>query len=234
MPSFRKDRPERRGPPGRSHREEPEESEERSRPGPGPSSFLRRPEGMRPSYESAPRVPDRSRDWTDFIVPASEKADPNFKYSKVFDVFAPSNRGRGQSMPPPPPPPREGPREERRPGNAAPSVSPANWFDMNRVWAAVQTVKADQRFRPGSPVAVVQISNPSSDEERRARDLIRFFGIPPTDAHRFHGPELWTKLLSPFLDELAYAINYEKPREIPGKVKFQVGNDGSFWLAYTE
>jgi predicted methyltransferase len=113
-------------------------------------------------------------------------------------------------------------------------VNPANWFDMSRVWAAVQTVRADQRFRPGSPVAVVQVSNPSRDEERRAQDLIRFFGIPPADAQRFHGPELWTKLLSPFVDELAYAINYEKPREIPGKVKFQVGNDGSFWLAYVE
>jgi len=176
-----------------------------------------------------------TKDWTEFVVPESERADPNFQYSRIFDIFVPG-RGRGSA---PPPPPREAPprAEGQRPARGAnepPVVDPSRWFDQNRIWSAVQAAREDRRYRPGYPVAIVQVSSPIPDDVRRAEELIRFFGVPASDASRFRGQELWTRLLNPFLDELTYGINYGKPRGIPGGVKFQKAPDGSFWLAYTE
>lgn len=227
MPSYRKDKPERRG--SIPQRPRSSEGEEERRPRP---SFIRERESSRPGYQELP--PRQERDWTEFVVPESERADPNFQYSRIFDIFAPGRRG----SPPPPPPPREAPprAESQRAARPTepPAVDPSRWFDQGRIWNAVHAAREDRRYRPGYPVAIVQVSPPIPDDARRAEELIRFFGVPASDAGRFRGQELWTRLLNPFLEELTYGLNYGKPREIPGGVKFQKAPDGSFWLAYTE
>lgn len=228
MPSYRKDRPSRpgpsehRGPPERREAEE-EEREER------PRSF-RSSSFVRPGFEPMAPRPAERRSWSDFVVPASEKADPNYKYSRVFTIFAPGGRaaaGPERQAPPPP-------RQERSQRSAPPEVDPSVWFDQSRIWNAVQTVRQDSRFRVGSPVAVVQVSNPIPDDQKRAEEMIRFFRIPRQDVERYQPSQYWPGLLNPFLDELAYAINYAKPREIPGTIRFQKAPDGSMWMAYQE
>jgi hypothetical protein len=182
------------------------------------------------------RVKRSAKDWMDVIVPSDELEDPYYDYSQVFSIFDKGRRTRGAA---PMPTPREGGEEPRGQGarpvrNQPPIVDPANWFDLNRIWAAVQTVRADSRFTPGKPVAVVKIGNAARSEAERAQDLIRFFRIPPEEVRRFSASALWSELLNPFLDELAYSLNYVKPREFPGKMRFQAGNDGSYWLGYLE
>lgn len=225
MPSYRKDRPGRpESSPVSRERSFEEEEQPRSR-----HSFSR--ETSRSGFSDLPMVQERARSWADFVVPESEKADPNFQYHKVFDIFSPGRRGAA-APPPPQPGPRESQRQEQR--TTRPEVDPTVWFDLNRVWDAVDRVRSDQRFRPGSPVAVVQVSPPSRDENTRAEHLIRFFGIPQSEAQKYRSAEIWPRLLNPFLQELAYGITHAKPSGVPGKFRFQTGNDGSFWLAYVE
>ncbi len=246
MASFRRDMPGRRFPPrpGTPERAQEAASErEREEPqerayGPGPGFSSQRESGFRRTFEPTPlRERPSKRHWTDIVVPESEKEDPYHEYTKVFTIFEKGRRAPGAA---PMPPPREGPAESsrsERPGrapNQPPMVDPSNWFDLGRIWAAIQTVRSDPRFTPGKPVAVVKIGNAARSETERAQDLIRFFRIPPEEVRRFSTSVLWSDLLNPFLDELAYALNTVKPREFPGKVRFQAGNDGSYWLGYLE
>lgn len=238
MPSYRRDRPERpagrpsarpsarpSGPFERVRREEPEEEGEQ-------------PRGFRAAYPRSelPSRPVERRSWSDFIVPESEKRDPNFQYSRIFDIFAPGSRRAGPSAREPqrdyqasPPP-----RAEQRRRSGPPEVDPSVWFDLNRIWGAVKTVRQDPRFRVGSPVAVVQVSNPIPDDIRRAEEMIKFFRIPRQDVEKFQPSEYWSKLLNPFLEELAYSINDAKPVQFPGSIRFQKAGDGSMWMAYQE
>lgn len=214
MPSYRRDRPERRGPPSRSGpaREEEEEQEER------PRSFLRRPPGERDPSTPAPRPAER-RSWSDFIVPESEKADPGFDYSRVWSIWEPG-RGRGRESAAPPPP-RRSESYQARTQSERPVVDPSLWFDQGRIWNAVQTVRADSRFHPGRAVAIMQLPIPASNETTRQENLSRMFGVARAG-------------LSAFLEDLAYAINYGKPREIPGRVRFGPDSKGFYWLWYDE
>lgn len=213
MPSYRKDRPERRGPPPRPHHAHAEEEAEEA-----PRSFLRRPPGERDPSAPAPRPAERGS-WSDFIVPESEKADPNFSYSRVWSVWEPG-RGRGRESAAPPPPPRSESYQARTQGER-PVVDPELWFNQGRIWNAVQTVRADSRFRPGRAIAVVQLPIPSSSEATRQENLSRMFGVAVAQ-------------LPAFLDDLTYAINHGKPREIPGRIKFGPDDKGFYWLWYTE
>jgi hypothetical protein len=113
-------------------------------------------------------------------------------------------------------------------------VDPRNWFDTQAIWDAARKVRSDSRFRPGSPVALVQVAPASPNEASRATDLIRFFRIPPQEVQRYEGARIWSDLLHPLLDEMSYAFNEAKPRDLPGQFAFQAGRDGSFWLAYME
>jgi hypothetical protein len=230
MPSYRRDRPSSARPSGRPggpgprpssfRREEPEEEEQGFRR----PSFLRR-EGGPSEFASRPVGPSERRELWEVLVPKSEQEDPYFDYSKVFEVLRP---GRGAT-------PRgyEGPRAEaprgagyergpeRGPGSQRPAREPGapplldagQFFDLSRIWNAVMALKHDPRFKVGSPVAVVRTAPQA--------EVHRFFRIQPGD-------------VAPFLDELSYAINTVKPRELPGRFLFQRGADGFVWLAYVE
>ena len=104
---------------------------------------------------------------------------------------------------------------------------------MNAVWAGVRQRKADSRFQKGTPVGVIQISPARPDEASRAADLLRFFRVPKAQTQNISGRELWA-MLHEFMDELSYAMNAVRPKDIPGEVGFQAGRDGSFWLGYVE
>lgn len=212
MPSYRRDRPERRGPPPRPHHAHAEEEAEEA-----PRSFLRRPPGQR-DPSSPPRPAERGS-WSDFIVPESEKADPHFSYSRVWSVWEPG-RGRGRESAAPPPPPRSESYQART-QSERPVVDPELWFNQGRIWNAVQTVRADSRFHPGRAIAIMQLPIPASSEATRQENLSRMFGMAVAE-------------LPIFLDDLTYAINHGKPREIPGRVRFGPDSKGFYWLWYDE
>ncbi len=221
MPSYRRDRPESSRPSGprppRFRREEPEEEEPRFR---RPSSFRR--EAPAPSeYASRPVSPaDREELW-EALVPKSEREDPDFEYHKVFEIL---RQGPGARITPPPMgPSRETPRQEspyrggstrpeRGPGGP-PVVNAGDFFDLNRIWSAVATLRQDPRFKRGSPVAVVRLAP--------EREMQRFLQVDSAD-------------VNVILEEIAYSINTQKPRDFPGRFQFQRGQDGFIWLAYVE
>lgn len=253
----------------RRDREEEETQEEPERPGgarreapAGQASPWRREWEPGPGPRAEP-IRRRGPTLTELLVPASEREDPYFEYSKVFQ-----RRGRSPAPGFGPRPeagpaysrrgaPEAGPQaqQSRRPGRARegpPQVDPRNWFDTEKIFAAARRVKADPRFQPGSPVALVQIANAHGPQDAqragartkeevaaalevmRAEDLVRFFRIPKEEVEKHNYPGIWTNLLHPFLDEISYAINSAKPQDLPGQFGFQPGKDGSFWLAYME
>lgn len=188
---------------------------------------------------------ERKRELWEFIVPESERQDPYFDYGKVFEVLRPTRgaeRPRPEAGPGPayarregaPPPPPQESRRAARGREGPPTVDPRNWFDTQAIWEAARRVRADSRFRPGSPVALVQVAPASRDEAARAADLISFFRIPRQEVDRYQGARIWSDLLHPLLDEMSYAFNTAKPQDLPGQFAFQSGKDGSFWLAYME
>lgn len=193
-------------------------------------------------FQERERGGERKRELWEVLVPESERQDPYFDYGKIFDVLRPSPRARQEApYAPPPSARREGgpppPPESRRPARGRegpPTVDPRNWFDDRAVWEAARRVRTDSRFRPGNPVALVQVAPASANEEARAADLVRFFRIPREEVGRHQGPRIWSDLLHPFLDELSYALNAAKPQDLPGQFAFQAGRDGSFWLGYME
>lgn len=258
------EQPERKFPRMRPSGEEEEEEESGPsspisyrRPGPPTASPFRG--GFEPGREiyqrssyGEPDIPELF----EILVPEGELRDPEFRYSSLWETTSPSwflprpgergySRGgggeaqrdvaRGGGGPRPGPAPAAGPGQRparRREG--PPTVDPRNWFDVDAIWNGVRQRKADQRFRPGAPVGIVQIAPASADEMSRARDLVRFFRIPKAEADKHPGRAIWDSLLHPFMDELSYAFNHGKPRDIPGTIGFQAGRDGSFWLGYME
>jgi hypothetical protein len=223
MPSYRKDRPERR-----EFREGPPEALRR-----GPTSFRRElPEGESP-FSSRPIPPEeRTPELWEILVPESERLDPYFNYAEnVFGIVAPGASRTAEPQPTrgqAPPPPREAPRPARRePRKIDPHV-------LNSIWGQIGALRRDSRFHPGSPVAVLQVARATKDEAARVNDLVRFFPDLGQEVERYRGSQIWRDIVDPYLEDLAYSINYQKPRELPGRVLFQSGRDGSFWLAYTE
>lgn len=177
-------------------------------------------------FASRPVSPSQRQELWEVLVPKSEQEDPYFDYSKVFEVLRPSrgaqSRGyegprseapRGGAGPGPGPGPGQSSQRPVREPGAPPVLDAAQFFDLSRIWNAVVALKHDPRFRGGSPVAVVRTAPQA--------EVHRFFRIQPSD-------------VAPFLDELAYAINTVKPRELPGRFLFQRGTDGFVWLAYVE
>lgn len=186
---------------------------------------------------------ERKRELWEVLVPESERRDPYFDYGKVFEVLRPvpgAGRPGPEAGPGPsyarreggPPPPES--RRAARSREGPPTVDPRNWFDTQAIWTAARQVRADSRFRPGNPVALIQVAPASTNEASRAADLVRFFRIPRQEVEHHEGPRLWSDLLHPFLDELSYAFNTARPQDLPGQFAFQAGRDGSFWLAYME
>jgi hypothetical protein len=127
-----------------------------------------------------------------------------------------------------------GPTRPARRSGDPPVVDPRNWFDVERVWATIREQRKHPQFPKGVPVSMLRVTPPRPDEMSRGADLVRFFRIPQEEVARFPGQTLWTGLLHPFLDELAYAFNYSKPTDIPGEIAFQAAPDGSLRLAYME
>ncbi len=228
MPSYRRDRPERGPRPG---------SERGPRPGRGPGPGPERPrpfpreeeeifEEERPSFTpfsrgggtpftSRPIPPSERLELEDVLVPKAEREDPRFDYGRVFEMFPRWGRGQRPS-PSAGPGPREappGPERPRRTPGGAPAFDAGMFFDLVRIWSAAGQLRQDPRFRRGSPVAVVRTA-------------------PQAEAHNFF--RVRPEEVMPLLEELAYAINYVKPRELPGSFLFQKGADGFLWLAYVE
>lgn len=248
-------------PPGRERpRQRPEVEEERVEAEPRGGFRRTAPEGGSPwrrEWEPMPggraeplRQEKRRRLLWDILVPESEQEDPDFDYRQIFSALLPSPRGGGRGEMPPPRGGQEQPRGgEYRPGGGGPApthgrpgrtregppvVDPKNWFNLEAITQAARQVRADQRFKKGHPVALVQIAPASPNEMARAAHLIRFFRIPKQEVDRHPGESIWSALLHPFLDELSYAINVAKPAELPGDFGFQAAPNGSFWLAYME
>jgi len=238
MVSFRRDMPER----GRRFPTQREEAEERGE--------LRRGFPQRPpseAYYPQERRPEENRHWSDYLPTVYRKTAYD-DWDVIFSVFVPKGAAPAREGPriPPQTAPRGGPqagprsapevqaqRATRAPGQP-PGVDASDWLDLKRIWSAIAAVKADPRFTPGRQTPIVKITNPTRSEDELAEQLIRFFRIPPEEVRQYTAQTIWTQLLNPFLDELAYAINYGKPREVPGRVLFQKGSDGCYWLWYVE
>lgn len=256
MPSFRRREegdPRFRRPPAAGPRREAEEEEEDEpvrgsfrRPG-GASSPWQREWASEPGTQARPmREPaSRLRALVERIVPRSEQEDPYFKYGNIFfQVLSPAREGARPEAGPRAEPQAAAPqaRRARRAQGGAPVVDPRNWFDDKAIYEAARRVRSDQRFKPGSPVALVQVAPGSPNEKQRAADLVKFFRIPKAEVDRYNDQTIWTELLHPFLDELSYAFDAGKPQDLPGSFGFQVADNprmppelkGSFWLGYTE
>jgi hypothetical protein len=235
MPSYRKDRPDpERGPrPGPHHG---------PHQGPGPRPMPERPrrpfppeeEGEpltdedfgylrreRPSftrgggtpYTSRPIPPEERLELEDVLVPDAERIEPEVDYNMVFSMFPRWGQRRPAVGPGPSEMPGAGPQRGGRAPGGAPAVDPSMFFDLSRIWAAAGQLRQDQRFRSGSPVAVVRM-------------------MPQAEAHRVL--RVRPEEVTPLLEEIAYAVNYVKPRELPGRFLFTTGKDGFIWLAYVE
>jgi len=185
-----------------------------------------------------------------FVVPESEWRDPTPK--QVWTILPPPPMSylyyQGEERRPSEA--REVPRgagPRPRPGGIAPSAArpprrpegpplldPRDWFDMDAIWNTIRHYKADSRFRPGQPIALIKISQAQRNDPARAADLIRYFRIPPSEVAKYPGQAIWDQLLIPFMDELSYAFEKERPNDIPGLVGFQDAKDGSFWMGYME
>lgn len=205
MPSYRRDRPGATPPPSGFRRgPRGEEPEEEERE-------VRRPfllEKEAPSeFASRPVSPSQRQELWEALVPESEREDPYFDYGQIFNVLQTSRRGTVPTAPPREAPSRAEPERRR------PIIDAALVFDMNRIWEAVATAKRHEKYRPGMPFAVVQLAP--------AADLSRIFSAPQSE-------------VQVMLEELAYSVNAQKPRDVPGRFYFQNGKDGFVWLAYVE
>lgn len=235
--------------------EEEEEEEERI----GPSTPIPRPGALRrpgePRHYPQPRRYEGSRRFQEVtkapesvipelwekggMIPDVELDDPDFQYASMFENL-PLPPPRYVQRPEPKGGPRPSPGPERRPPSepsrreaARPEVDPGEWFDLDAVWNAVQELRQKKQFAKGKAFAILSITSPTKDVDKRREDLMRFFRISREEADQY-GARIWEDLFHPFMKELSRAMNREKPKDIPGGVDFQETSDGSIWLAYFE
>lgn len=132
------------------------------------------------------------------------------------------------------PGPEEKPKEAKagllRPGFVRrPVVKIEDWFDSAALWEYVKT----ERRKGPSPLPVVQITHPGLDEGRAAYETAYFFGKQKEIAN-MDTRGAWDRVLGPFLDDVEEALNARKPKEVEGRLRFDVAPDSSLTLFYVE
>jgi hypothetical protein len=118
-----------------------------------------------------------------------------------------------------------------------PRVDPSPFFDLKGLYEYVvqQRVAPGFRVPPGSvgTMQLLMISRPSQDPVKAISEIASYFRIPPAEIQRY-GEQAWPALLEPFLKDMAMALDYYKPKEIPGNFVFEFAQDGSLGLSYHE
>lgn len=128
-----------------------------------------------------------------------------------------------------PPPPAARPR-----GGASSSQgqSPVSVFDLPSLWDGLRRVRSDPRFK-GS-YGVGQISREGRTQAERAIDVAEFFKVSDETLRQYRPETLWAQWAELFLKSVADELNHLKPSDIPGRLKFDLVQDGAFGLVYVE
>jgi hypothetical protein len=136
------------------------------------------------------------------------------------------------------------PEEKPKPGPGKPGLfrpsfvkrttrNVEQWFDIAELWSYVKEEIKNIPEGTRVDIPVAQITNPGLSEEKAARETAQFFAMMPAisgmDARR-----AWDTVLGPFLDEVEEALNAKRPKELTGKLKFDVAPDSSVMLFYVE
>jgi hypothetical protein len=195
------------------------EAEARRRRAPGSYAEVMIPKSEREHIE---RMRQRMRTPTQ----AQPQAQPGYSgYSGYSKPGAPEEP-RPRYGPPPPAARTYGPQPGRAPG------SPLGVFDLPELWEGLRSVRSNPRFR--GHYGVGEISREGRTQAERAIDTAEFFKIPEDVLRRYRPETLWVQWAEPFLKTVEDELNAAKPRDIPGRLKFDLARNGAFGLVYIE
>lgn len=238
----------RREPPPRTV-EEADERQERTRKAAAPA-WLRPFQIWSPSPEAEAEAEGRRRrapgSYAEILVPASERAHIERERQRYVEA-----RARGQAQVPPPsyarptggyPPPPAGersrygappPAASGRPGRAfGERTSPIGVFDLPALWDGLRRVRSNPRFTGNYGVG--ELSREGRTQAERAVDVAEFFHVPDDVLRRYRPETLWVEWAEPFLRSAEDELNAAKPRDIPGRLRFDLAKNGAFGLVYVE
>lgn len=186
------------------------------------------------------RLEQKKRPLYEAIVPASELEYIERMKQRELE------RQRGASQGPPPRyganPPRYGaqpqasrygpPPPAARARAGSPPSEAASVFDLPAVWEGLRRVRSNPKFR--GTYGVGQISREGRTQAERATDVAEFFKVPDETLRRYRPETLWVEWAEPFLKSVADELNHAKPSDIPGRLKFELAENGAFGLVYSE
>lgn len=182
------------------------------------------------------------RPLSDVIVPTGElEYIERMKEKARSQAHAPPTYGRPGAGPTPsaeprsrygPPPPAARPRGPFSSQGQGHAQSPVSVFDLPSLWEGLRRVRSNPRFR-GS-YGVGQISREGRTQAERAIDVAEFFKVSDETLRQYRPETLWAQWAELFLKSVADELNHLKPSDIPGRLKFDLVQDGAFGLVYVE
>lgn len=112
-------------------------------------------------------------------------------------------------------------------------VNVDTWFDVDGLWKEVQKAVGKAYSFGKIEIPVLQITHPGVTTEEAAYETAAFFG-KEGDISRFDAQDAWNRMLIPFLDAVEETLNEKKPKELGGKLRFDVAEDQSLTLFYID
>jgi hypothetical protein len=165
-----------------------------------------------------------------------------YQRASLADVIVPERerayieRAREDWRPESAPASRPAPQPSSRPRQAPiPEVTPAyvdKILNLGKVFEHTKEIRRDPKWAGAAGIGIV--SPAGMDSWGKALRTASFFGIPEAELSRVNRDQVWSRLLEPFLRDVAAAINAAKPREIPGAYRFETSPSGAFGLVYAE
>jgi hypothetical protein len=129
-----------------------------------------------------------------------------------------------------------GPAPQKKPkGPEGPSfvkrraVDPGEWFELAPMWDHL--AKQLQNAPSGGPIRipVQKVTDSGLSESQALAQAAYFFGRERTIVG-LDTSAAWSRIL----DDVEAALNSLKPKELPGRMRFDVSDDSALTLFYTE
>jgi hypothetical protein len=110
-------------------------------------------------------------------------------------------------------------------------INVSQWFEIEPLWEHVKAHVKDAPRGRRIELPLVQITHPGLDEARAAYETAYFFD-KVKEISNLDTKAAWDRVLLPFLDEVEETLNAKKPKELPGRLRFDVAPDSSLTLFY--
>jgi hypothetical protein len=137
------------------------------------------------------------------------------------------------------PEPEEPKKVVQQPGLLRPSfvkrssINIDQWFDPAQLWDYVREKRKGVPHGVPVEIPVAQITHPGLDEPRAVDEIAYFFG-KQRDIAGMDTRAALDRILTPFLDDIEEALNVKRPKELGGRLRFDVAPDSSLTLFYIE